>query len=97
MTDKQFERIGTWEIEDLKGGYIYNLRTIYDIGVVCNRLNQLSDENEQLKTQIGIFETFLEVIDLDINWEDFCRLDECVFENPNFSCKDCIYLRGDVE
>lgn len=60
-------------------------------------LNELNDENEQLKQQLQIFEKFLEGNDLSIDWEEFCGLEECAFENPNFSCKNCIHLKGDVE
>lgn len=59
--------------------------------------NELLRENKQLKQQIKIFEKFLEVNDLGIDWEEFCGVDECAFENPDFSCKECIYLKGDVE
>ena len=55
------------------------------------------EENEQLKQQIKIFEKFLEVNDLDIDWVEFCGVDECAFENPDFSCQECIHLKGDVE
>jgi hypothetical protein len=60
-------------------------------------VNNLYVENEQLKQQIKIFEKFLEGNDLSIDWYEFCGLDKCAFENPDFSCKDCIHLKGDVE
>lgn len=56
---------------------------------------QLEKENGQLTQQLQIFEKFLEGNDLSIDWEEFCGLEECAFENPNFSCKTCIYLKGD--
>jgi len=59
--------------------------------------DRLEKENEQLKQQLNIFEKFLEGNDLDIEWEEFCGVDECAFENPDFSCKECIHLKGDVE
>lgn len=57
----------------------------------------LEKENEQLKQQLQIFEKFLEVNNLSIDWDEFCGVDECAFENPDFSCKECIHLKGDVE
>ena len=60
-------------------------------------INGIVDENEQLKQQLNIFEKFLEGNDLDIEWDEFCGVDECAFENPDFSCKECIHLKGDVE
>lgn len=57
----------------------------------------LKKEKEQLKQQIKIFEKFFEENDLSIDWFEFCELDECAFENPDFSCKECIHLKGDVE
>ena len=60
---------------------------------VCDLLN----ESEQLKQQIKIFEKFLEENDLNIiNWEEFCEVDECAFENPD-TCKECIHLKGDIK
>ena len=58
---------------------------------------EIAEENEQLKQQIKIFEKFLEANDLDIDWVEFCGVDECAFENPDFSCQECIHLKGDVE
>ena len=64
---------------------------------VYNLLIEYKEENEQLKQQIKIFEKFLEGNDLSIDWDEFCGVVECAFENPDFSCKECIHLKGDVE
>ena len=60
-------------------------------------LDKKNKEIKQLKQQIKIFEKFLEANDLDIDWVEFCGVDECAFENPDFSCQECIHLKGDVE
>lgn len=64
--------------------------------VIGETLIQLSDENKQLKTQIKIFEKFLDENDLDIDWEIFCTVDECKKDSDDYGCKECKYL-GDVE
>ena len=68
-----------------------------DLNNYKGKCSVLEEENEQLKQQINIFEKFLEVNDLSIDWDEFCGVDECAFENPNFSCKECIHLKGDAE
>ena len=56
----------------------------------------LEEENVQLKEQIKIYEKFLEGNDLDIEWDLFCRADECILgENEEMDCKDCKYMRWD--
>lgn len=55
-------------------------------------INSLSKENEQLKSQKKVFELCLVLNDLDIEWDEFCSLEECAFDNPNFSCQDCIHM-----
>lgn len=82
------------ENEQLK---LDNKRLLSDYTDVCNDNIAVVDENEQLKQQIKIFEKFLEANDLDIDWVEFCGVDECAFENPDFSCQECIHLKGDVE
>ena len=57
---------------------------------------KLKKENEQLKTQIKIFEKFLNENNLDIDWEIFCTVDECKKNSEDYGCKECKYL-GDVE
>lgn len=68
----------------------------YDGEDILNLINGLSDENEQLKTQIKIFEKFLNENNLDIDWEIFCTVDECKKDSDDYGCKECKYL-GDVE
>ena len=58
------------------------------------KYKQLKEENEQLKTQIRIFEEFLKYNNLDIYWGYFCAVDECpVTDEDEISCKECKYLR----
>ena len=86
------------ENEQLKDQLNTNEKFFDDVGNhIQSHKEELWKENEQLKQQIKIFDEFLEGNDLSIDWVDFCGLDECAFENPNFSCKDCIHLKGDVE
>ena len=53
---------------------------------------KLKEENEQLKTQINIFEKFLDENNLDIDWEIFCTVDECKKDSDDYGCKECKYL-----
>ena len=77
--------------------YGLDTETHVQLGSPILSRKELLKENEQLKQQIKIFEKFLEVNDLDIDWVEFCGVDECAFENPDFSCQECIHLKGDVE
>lgn len=55
------------------------------------KIKELEEENEQLKAQIKIFELFLDVNNLDIEWDLFCtNEDGCPFTDA--SCQECIYL-----
>lgn len=58
--------------------------------------DELKRENEQLKSQIKIFEKFLNENNLDIDWKIFCTVDECKKDSEDYGCKECKYL-GDVE
>ena len=64
--------------------------------LATHRNGELIRENEQLKTQIKIFEKFLDENNLDIDWEIFCTVDECKKDSDDYGCKECKYL-GDVE
>ena len=71
-----------------------------DYSECVDEKKQLKEENEQLKTQIKIFEAFLEGNNLDIEWYEFCTRDECAFDGEyidenEISCKDCLYLGCD--
>ena len=95
MTEKRFE-VTNISTNGMTGLFKLGNDTlsVYD---VARLVNELLEENEQLKQQIKIFEKFLEVNELSIDWDEFCGVDECAFENPDFSCKECIHLKGDVE
>ena len=75
--------------------YVYEYHAEAD--VVCDRLNEqdkrikeLTEENEQLKTQIKIFEMFLKENNLDIDWINFCGLDHlCIANDNDFECQYC--------
>ena len=41
-----------WSVWDNKNVVVYDLNTKYDAEVVCKALNDLYDENEQLKKQL---------------------------------------------
>lgn len=57
-------------------------------------VNNLYNENEQLKQQIRIFEKFLEHNDLSIEWENFCTVTDCPYDDDNYRmCQECHYLK----
>lgn len=105
MTGKRFELYVNpheqWDIVDRVESEEKNAICIYnDLGegrfssapALCDLLNELNDENEQLKTQIKIFEKFLDENNLDIDWEIFCTVDECKKDSDDYGCKECKYL-----
>ena len=95
MTEKRFEVVIN-EFDEVE--YIMDKVAMEDrdFAEFIDFVEDICNENEQLKQQLQIFEKFLEGNDLSIDWEEFCGLEECAFENPDFSCKSCIYLKGDV-
>ena len=61
---------------------------------LADKLNELTDEIEQLKEQIKIYDKFLDGNDLYIEWDLFCIADTCwISEDEEFDCKDCKYMR----
>lgn len=61
-----------------------------------NLWREVKYENEQLKTQIKIFEEFLKGNDLDIDWNVFCTVEECPYDDEDFEnghdCQYCKYI-----
>jgi uncharacterized protein YjaG (DUF416 family) len=103
MTEKRFTITGDRSISDHQKKRLYDLNyfdgmisvteTLNELATKCSKLEK---ENEQLKTQIKIFEKFLDENNLDIDWEIFCTVDECKKDSDDYGCKECKYL-GDVE
>lgn len=94
-----------WQIEDTSTGEFANpvdgttnvlKGLVKSINKFYNESEELKKENEQLKTQINIFEKFLDENNLDIDWEIFCTVDKCKKDSDDYGCKECKYL-GDVE
>lgn len=60
-----------------------------------NLLREVKAENKQLKTQIKIFEEFLKGNDLDIDWNVFCTVEECPYDDEDFeNGHDCQYCEN---
>lgn len=82
MTKKRYRKV-LGLIEDSNGNLL-------DLTEIQNEMNQLNDENEQLKIQIKIFEMFLKENNLDIDWINFCGLDHlCIANDNDFKCQYC--------
>lgn len=94
--DKQQIENRKKENEELKEERDYFERKKCDyqkrISILTTDKIQLKQENEQLKTQIKIFEKFLDENNLDIDWEIFCTVDECKKDSDDYGCKECKYL-----
>ena len=102
-------RWGVWSeaVENIAKELGFKIHTIYDDPISdsdskkeringVKKINEIICENKQLKTQIKIFEKFLNENNLDIDWEIFCTVDECKKDSDDYGCKECKYL-GDVE
>lgn len=60
-----------------------------------NLLKEIESENKQLKTQIKIFEEFLKGNDLDFEWNEFCTVEECPYDDKDFeNGHDCQYCKN---
>ena len=58
---------------------------------LCNLLNAFHEENERLKNQRRVYDKFLDLNDLEIDWQFLCDADECN-EEEDMDCRDCKYL-----
>lgn len=56
-------------------------------------LNETEFEKRQLKNQIKVFNEFLRLNNLEIDWHEFCCFEWiCPVEEENFPCQDCKYM-----
>ena len=72
--------------------YFLNLQETVDL------LNNLHEENEQLRQQNKVYESFLDENDLEIDWSYLCIQEECKYtaeeiDSNEILCKDCKYLK----
>ena len=58
---------------------------------VVDLLNALHEENERLKNQRKVYDKFLDLNDLEIEWQFLCDADKCN-EEQDKDCRDCKYL-----
>ena len=95
MTEKRFYVDKSGDFRDTKTGNI-----IVDFGysfngmeckMILDLLNSLNDENERLKQQRKVYDKFLDLNDLEIEWQFLCDADKCN-EKEDMDCRDCKYL-----
>lgn len=89
MTEKRFIFVGSGIEDNVDNeSYLYNKDGFQD---VCDLLNELHEENERLKNQRRVYDKFLDLNDLEIEWQFLCDADECN-EKEDMDCRDCKYL-----
>lgn len=96
MTEKRFTLI---DMNNIEWDLISPIKDNGDdltVNQVLDVLNAKHEENMQLKIQIKIFEEFLKDNNLDIDWEYFCTVEECLKTDDDYGCKECKYLGSDV-